>query len=82
MSFAQWLDDMRWAMNVKRARAWRRKLPFSRRAAFDRALRHPLRRIPDTVVDYPDAFYAVSIDDLCRAMRVSSLANFPSEIDA
>jgi hypothetical protein len=26
MGFAQWINDMRWAMNAKRARAWRRKL--------------------------------------------------------
>lgn len=67
--FAQWVNDMRWAMNMKRARAWRRKLIFSQRVAFDAAIRHPLDE--RNVIPYPDAFYHVTIDDLCHAMLVS-----------
>lgn len=79
--FAQWIEDMRWAMNVKRARAYRRKLIFSKRLAFDRALR-PIIEVPFKssedddpkfcIIDYPDAFYHVNIDDLCRAMIASA----------
>jgi len=72
MSFAQWIEDMRWAMNAKRARAWRRNLSFSERRTFDKALRPPFPNEPGLVVEYPDAFYHLSIDDLCRAMRASS----------
>ena len=67
--FGQWLEDFRWAMNVMRARRWRRELAFSRRVAFDDALRRPLR---GAVIAYPDAFYYVTIDDLCRAMEESA----------
>lgn len=75
MSFAQWINDMRWAMNAKRARAWRRQLMFSQREAFDRAYRPRLGvREPGVVIDYPDAFYHTDIDDLCRAMAASSVS--------
>lgn len=77
MSFSQWIADWRWAMNAKRARAWRRDLSFSRRQAFDAALRPRLPRpYPDErddIVAYPDALYHISIDDLCRAIAASSL---------
>lgn len=66
MSLEQWIKDFRWAMNAMRARRFRRGLLFSQRAAFDRALR-PLFRGEGLVVEYPDAFYLTSIDDLCRA---------------
>ena len=71
MSFSQWLADMRWAMNMKRARAWRRKLTFTERQAFDDALRPLVRQERSMRVDYPDAFYRVTIDDLCRAMMAA-----------
>lgn len=67
--FGQWVADMRWAMNVKRARAWRRQLSFSRRLAFDKALRPP---VSGGVIDYPDAVYHITIDDLTRAMIASA----------
>jgi hypothetical protein len=66
VSFATWLNDWRWAANVKRARAYRRSLGFAQRIAFDRALRHPVSS--GHVIEYPDAFYYVTIDDLCAAM--------------
>lgn len=75
MSFAQWINDMRWAMNAKRARAWRRRLMFSQRIAFDEALRPRLGpREPGVVIDYPDGFYHTDIDDLCRAMAASAVS--------
>ncbi len=64
----QWLNDLRWAFNVMRARRWRRKLIFSARMRFDVALK------PETAgakLAYPDAFYEVTCDDLCRAIVAS-----------
>jgi hypothetical protein len=69
-AFYQWINDWRWAMNVKRARAWRRNIHFSARKRFDDAIRHPIG--PGSVIAYPDAFYYVEIDDLCRAMEASA----------
>lgn len=73
MSFAQWINDRRWAANVRRARAFRRNLSFSDRLLFDAALRRRLPRLypdeRDDIVAYPDAFYLVTINDLLRAMR-------------
>jgi hypothetical protein len=80
VSFVQWINDWRWAANVRRARAYRRTLSFSQRAAFDRALRPKLSRERETVIDYPDAFYYVGIDDLCRAMGMSRLKGLSEEI--
>jgi len=69
MSFVTYINDWRWAMNVKRARAWRRKCLFSQRLKFDAALRP---KIGDgQVIDYPDALYHITIDDLCRAITES-----------
>lgn len=67
--FAQWLNDWRWAMNAKRARAWRRELGFSQRVAFDQSLRPPIKDESGKVIAYPDAFYHTTINDLIRAMR-------------
>lgn len=62
--FEQWLNDFRWAMNVKRARAYRRTLMFSQRHTFDDELRP---KLSGAVIAYPDALYHVEIDDLLRA---------------
>jgi hypothetical protein len=70
-SFAQPLNDRRWAANVRRARAWRRDLSFSEREKFDTSLRPKLQREPGKVIAYPDAFYFVTIGDLLRAMSES-----------
>ena len=67
--FAQWINDRRWAANLRRARAWRRTLIFSKRKRFDEELRPKLE--PGAVIAYPDAFYEVTTDDLLRAMRAS-----------
>jgi len=74
MSFAQWVEDFRWAMNAMRARAWRRRLTYASRAAFDAALRPPLKYEVGMVIDYPDALYHITIDDVCRAMKAASNA--------
>lgn len=71
MSIAQWINDLRWAINIMRARSYRRTLSFSQRKAFDAALRQPLENTQTAVIGYPDAFYRVSTDDLCRAILTS-----------
>jgi hypothetical protein len=73
VSIAQRINDLRWALNVMHARAYRRTLIFSQRKAFDDALRPSLEESHASVVGYPDAFYHVSIDDLCRAIVASKL---------
>lgn len=70
MSVAAWIADLRWAMNVRRARSRRRRLSLSGRLRFDAALRHRLK--DGAVVAYPDAFYCVEIEDLIRAIRAAS----------
>lgn len=64
------LADWRWAMNVRRARAWRRDCSFSARVRFDTAYRPRLKE-PGAVIAYPDALYHVDSADLARAMEVS-----------
>lgn len=76
MGFAQWLDDRRWAANMRRARAWRRGLPLAQRTIFDESLRPHLKPGSQTLLDYPDAVYYVTIDDLMRAMSNSCLARY------
>lgn len=66
-----WLADFRWAMNMKRARAWRRDLGFAERMDFDRAFRPRVKGEPGLVFEYPDAAYHTTIDDLLRAMIFS-----------
>ena len=68
MSFIQWLNDLRWAMNMRRARAFQRGLLFSERQVFMKALRHPASE-RGMVLDYPDTFFFTDIDDLLRAKR-------------
>lgn len=71
MGLAQWLNDIRWAANMRRARAFRRSLLFSQRAAFDKAMRPPVGQVAGDVIDYPDALYHTTIDDLIRAMNAT-----------
>ena len=63
---AQWIEDLRWSANMCRVRRMRRELIFSRRRIFDDALR-PEATV-GTIIAYPDAFYHVRIDDVCRAI--------------
>lgn len=65
-SFSQWLNDMRWAMNMKRARSFRRKLIFSKRQKFDDALKPMTKN--NSIIAYPDAIYNITINDVCRAI--------------
>ena len=76
MSLGQWVNDFRWAMNVVRARRWRRKLSRDQRSVFDVELRPYLfndlgyeTAIP---VFYPEGFYQIKIEDLVRAIRTSA----------
>lgn len=58
------LDDVAWAWRMLRIRRIRRGLLFSRRMAYDNALR------PSTgsdVIAYPDAIYYVHTRDMIRA---------------
>lgn len=71
MSFAEWINDLRWSANMRRARRWRRQLEFGEREKFDRALRPRFPLEPGSVIAYPDAIYHVTIDDLLRAMSAS-----------
>jgi hypothetical protein len=83
MSASQWLADLRWAMNVMRARRWRRSLSRDQRSVFDVEIRPYLfnalgyeTAIP---VSYPEGFYQVRIEDLVRAIK-SSAKPSPSRI--
>lgn len=76
---AQWINDRRWAANARRARAWRRRLLFSQRQAFDNALR-PI--VGGAIIAYPDALYHVTDDDLIRAMEAASLSGGHGETAA
>jgi hypothetical protein len=71
MSFAKWLDDVRWARNMFAIRRFRRSLGFSNRIAFDDALRPAVSLKRKSVIAYPDAVYYVSIKDFCRAIEAS-----------
>lgn len=66
--FAQWLNDIRWARNMRQARRLRRGFGFSERVAFDRAIRPRIKTERGGVIDYPDAFYYVTADDIERAL--------------
>ena len=70
--FSQWLNDWRWAANMRRARAWRRECSLSQRVSFDKALRPRIKGEPGMIVAYPDAVYHITIDDLVRAMMASA----------
>jgi len=69
MGFASWIARKRWAANMARAKAFRDTLNFSQRQVFDRSLRPRLPKEQGVVIDYPDALYHITIDDLCRAIR-------------
>ncbi len=65
-TIAEKIENLRWAMNMMRARAWRRELSFSERQKFDAEIRPRLQG--GAIVAYPDAIYYVKIDDVCRAI--------------
>lgn len=67
---AWWINDLRVALNVGRARRFRRGLGFSARMRFDDALRPRLDK--PNVIAYPDAIYHITVDDLIRAMEAST----------
>lgn len=73
---ALWINDLRWAANMIRARRYRRGLLFSKRQDFDDALRPPtVNPLPSgkrrVVIGYPDAIYCITIEDVVRAMGSS-----------
>lgn len=67
--FARWVEARRWAANVSRARTFRQGLAFSERRIFDMAMRPPIHSDRSLVIEYPDAFYHVTIIDVARAMN-------------
>ena len=69
---AEYIKDLRWALNMARARRFRSAIGFSARQRFDSALRP---KIYGGVIDYPDAFYHATIEDLLRAMKCSVISN-------
>ena len=75
MNFARWIEDLRWAINVARARARRRGLTRDQRLVFDDELRpdvvDPLGYSTGASFPYPEAFYRVKADDFCRAAKES-----------
>lgn len=90
MGFAQWLADFRWAMNMMRARRFRREIGFAQRIRFDAAFRPRLASslvraqgvkagdpVRIDVIDYPDAPYHITVDDLIRGIRAA--ATYPYE---
>lgn len=62
-----WVEDFRWAMNAMKARRVRRGLLFSKRLAFDKAIR-PMTS-DGVAIAYPDAIYHITEKDVTRAMR-------------
>lgn len=76
MGFASWIARKRWAANMNRAKRFRDELGFMEREIFDNAIRPPIASEPGIVIDYPDALYHMSIDDLCRAMRAVTMSRF------
>lgn len=72
---AGWIADFRWAMNMMRARRYRRAAGFAARIRFDDALRPRLKRGPydanQPVIAYPDAVYHITVDDVIRAARAA-----------
>lgn len=75
MNLREWINDWRWAINAKRARAWRRDITYGQRRLFDEALRPPSKRDGPrvcTFITYPDAIYHITVDDLTRAMIIST----------
>ena len=76
MSLAQWIEDMRWAMNMKRARAFRRALPPASREVFDDSIRHMFQSDDMAYavsMTNPEAFYRTTTNDVLRAMIVSKV---------
>lgn len=73
--FAQFLDDLRWALTLFHARRWRRGLGYGQRVKFDDAFRPYVRGESGTVLLYPEAIYHVSFDNLDNAIFRSVGAN-------
>lgn len=83
----QWMADFRWAMNMLSVRRARRRMGFSRRLAFDDALRPRIGGSQwhtdagvinrQDVIAYPDALYFVTADDVIRAMGKAAEVRTP-----
>lgn len=70
MPLARYLRRKRWANNVARCQALRENFRFtSQRDIFDLEVR-PFLESGDRIA-YPDAFYYISIDDICRAAEAA-----------
>jgi hypothetical protein len=62
------MDDLAWAWRMLQARRIRRGLIFSRRKAYDDALRPSAG---SSIIGYPDAFYYVQKHDMMRAATLA-----------
>ena len=60
---------LRWLINVSRVASWYFRLPFSHRQRFLAELR-PYSTGGDRIA-YPDAFFFITIRDICRAIEFS-----------
>lgn len=85
--FTQWLNDLRWAANMKRIRRFERTLTFSERELFYNELKPILNDGTVSVrVSYPNAFMFITIDDIVRAIeavayhRMQNYANTQMEM--
>jgi hypothetical protein len=63
--FGWWLNDRRWAANMRRVRRIQRDLLFGQRVRFFEELRP---KVPAGRIAYPDALMYVTVDDVCRAL--------------
>ena len=73
MYIAQWYSDLKWLMLIWKIKRFRNKLPFDKRILFDEALRphvineNRLNNVCYSVIDYPEAFYYIKIENFKQA---------------
>lgn len=67
--FAQWVNDKRWAANMRRVRRFQRKLGFGEREIFFAELRPYVDRLEASRIAYPDAMMFIKIEDVLRAIE-------------
>lgn len=71
MSLRRWIDDWRWALQMRKVRALRRDMTFSTRHCFDDELRRPIDGIESALrIAYPDAIYHARSADFRRAAQL------------
>jgi hypothetical protein len=71
VSLKAFLDDLEWALMMRRVRAYRRTLTFTQCKKFDYWLRPPVDEFMVKIVEYPHAFYVANEEDVDRATKES-----------